>query len=92
TKVTGALLTFCYLVIGPAVGLLFGNRFPTTLIISSFFGVAITLAGMALSYIKNLPTSHTIAGIAASMLVVLLLLKFLYRLLRTHTLSNPLKD
>lgn len=92
TKVTGALLTFCYLVIGPAVGLLFGNRFPTTLLISSFFGVAITLAGMALSYIKNLPTSHTIAGIAASMLVILLLLKFLYRLLRTHTLSNPLKD
>jgi ABC-type Mn2+/Zn2+ transport system permease subunit len=66
SKVTGALLVFCYLVVAPATALLLSRRLRTALILSVVVAVGATLLGMLLSFTKDLPTNPTICAISCA--------------------------
>ena len=61
SRVAGAMLVFCYLVVSPAAALLFSRKLKLVFLFSAVTGVGSTLAGMYLSYAYDLPTSQTIA-------------------------------
>ena len=61
SKVAGALLVFCYLVVTPAAALLLSKRLWLVMALAAGIAVGCTLVGMMLSFSRDLPTNQTIA-------------------------------
>jgi len=61
SKVAGSLLVFCYLVVTPAAALLLSKRLWPVMALAAGIAVACTIAGMSVSFTRDLPTNQTIA-------------------------------
>ena len=62
SKVAGALLVFCYLVLPATVALLLARRIHLVLILSAAVAAAFTLGGLAISFAADLPTNQAICA------------------------------
>jgi len=62
SKVAGALLVFCYLVVAPSTGLLLSRKLWLVLMISAIAAVGATMGGLYVSFSRDLPTNQTIAA------------------------------
>jgi ABC-type Mn2+/Zn2+ transport system permease subunit len=63
SKVAGALLVFCYLVVPAATALLLSRRLGFVLALAVLAGAFSTLVGMAVSFATDLPTNQTIVAV-----------------------------
>jgi len=70
SKVAGALLVFCYLVVAPATALLLSHRLIVVMLIASIAAVVATIGGLYVSFDQDLPTNQTICAIACAVLLV----------------------
>jgi ABC-type Mn2+/Zn2+ transport system permease subunit len=68
SKVAGALLVFCYLVVAPATALLLSRRLWLVLVLSATAAAAATMGGLYVSFSRDLPTNQTIAATACIVL------------------------
>jgi len=68
SKVAGALLVFCYLVVAPSTALLLCRKLWLVLVISVVVAVATTMGGLYISFSRDLPTNQTIAATACVVL------------------------
>ena len=68
SKVAGALLVFCYLVVAPSTALLLNRKLWLVLVISAIAAVAATMGGLYVSFSRDLPTNQTIAATACMVL------------------------
>jgi zinc transport system permease protein len=69
-RAAGALVVFNFLVLPAATALLLGRSLRTTFVLSVAFGVLSSLAGIALSYVFDLPSGPTIVAVNAALLLV----------------------
>jgi len=69
SKVAGALLVFCYLVVTPAAALLLSKQMWLVMALAAGIAVACTVFGMMLSFTRDLPTNQTIAVTACVVFV-----------------------
>ncbi len=60
SKVSGALLVFCYLVVPATVALLLARRIQTVLALAGAVAAVFTLGGLAVSFAADLPANQTI--------------------------------
>lgn len=60
SKVAGALLVFCYLVVPATVALLLARRIQTVLALAGAVAAVFTMGGLAVSFAADLPTNQTI--------------------------------
>lgn len=79
SRVAGALLVFCFLVVTPSLGLLLSRRLAVVMTLSVAGGVLSTVAGLYLSFTRDLPTNHSVAITACG----LFLLAVCWRLVRS---------
>lgn len=88
TKVAGALLIFCYLVVAPAAALLLSRRF--WLVISLALGGSLisTFWGMYLSFSHDLPTNQTIAVVTCTFFVLALVSIRVKKIFMHRALTN----
>jgi ABC-type Mn2+/Zn2+ transport system permease subunit len=68
SKVAGALLVFCYLVVAPSTALLLSRKLWLVLLMSAIAAVASTMGGLYVSFSRDLPTNQTIAATACVVL------------------------
>lgn len=66
SKVAGALLVFCYLIIPAAVALLLVRRLWLVLMVATASAVLFTVAGLYASFAADLPTNQTICVVAVA--------------------------
>jgi len=64
SKVAGALLVFCYLVVAPTTALLLSRRLWTVIVIAITVGVVSTHVGLVYSTWRDLPTNHVVAVVS----------------------------
>lgn len=62
SKVAGALLVFCYLVVPATVALLMARRIQTVMILAALVSTVFTLGGLGISFAADLPTNQTICA------------------------------
>jgi len=74
SKVAGALLVFCYLVVAPSAALLLSKRLWLVLPFSAAIAVASTFVGMLWSYASDLPTNQTVAVVSCCVFGVVMAL------------------
>lgn len=79
SKVAGALLVFCYLIAPPAIGLLLAKRLWLVMTLACLAAVLATLAGLGVSFTRDLPTNQTICIVTCGLLGGLSLLLPLLR-------------
>lgn len=79
SKVAGALLVFCYLVVAPATALLLSRKLWLVLLISAMAAVAATMSGLYVSFSRDLPTNQTIAATACIVLAGAVLISAIRR-------------
>lgn len=79
SKVAGALLVFCYLIVPASIALLLTRKLSRVLLLSVGTAVVITLAGLGASFATDLPTNQTICVVAAAALPLAGLLAWLRR-------------
>jgi zinc transport system permease protein len=90
SKVTGALLVFCYLVVSPATGLLLSRRFGVALVCTIAAATLGTLAGLIASFQWDLPTNQTICAVCCAELVVAVVWSTASgRLMQRHLVHQP---
>ncbi len=70
SKVAGALLVFCYLVVPPAMALLLSRRLAMVMTLAAVISVLITIIGLSVSFVGDLPTNQTICVVACSALLI----------------------
>ena len=70
SKVAGALLVFCYLVVAPSTALLLSRRLGVVMLTAVIAAVAATIGGFYVSFDQDLPTNQTICAIACAMLLI----------------------
>lgn len=80
SKICGALLVFCYLIISPSVGMLLSKRMNVVLIISAFSGLIATISGLTLSFHFDYPGNQCIIVFSCLMLFSAFILNKLFRL------------
>ncbi len=68
SKVAGALLVFCYLIAPPAIGLLLAKRLWLVMTLAGLSAVLATLAGLGVSFARDLPTNQTICIVTCGVL------------------------
>ena len=68
SKVAGALLVFCYLVAAPSAALLLSRKLWRVLAVAPAVAVVATVAGLYVSFRRDLPTNQTIAVAACALL------------------------
>jgi zinc/manganese transport system permease protein len=74
-SIAGVLLVFCYLIV-PSVGaMMFAERIGTRLAIGWTMGTVVSLLGMYLSVIMDLPTGATIVCTFGLVLIVMALVR-----------------
>jgi len=80
SKVAGAILIFCYLVVNPATGLLLARRLKWVMLISVLGGLFSTIAGIFWSFRADIPTNQAISIMACFFLLSALAARFVHRL------------
>jgi len=91
SKVAGALLVFCYLVVAPSTALLLSRKLWLVLLISAGAAVAATMGGLYVSFSRDLPTNQTIAATACVILAAAVAVSVICRvmLLALHLHDKP---
>mgnify|MGYP000302067711 CR=1 FL=1 len=79
SKVAGALLVFCYLVVPATVALVLARRIQTVLILATVVSAVFTLVGLAVSFAADLPTNQTICTAGCALAVTAWLIRGLGR-------------
>ncbi len=69
-RAAGALVVFNFLVLPAATSLLLGRRMRATLALAVAFGVLASIAGIAISYVWDLPTGPTIVAFSTGVLLL----------------------
>lgn len=69
SRVAGALLVFCFLVVTPSLGLLLSRRLAMVLALAVGSAVLSTVVGFYLSFTQDLPVNHSVAVIACGIFV-----------------------
>jgi len=64
SKIAGALLVFCYLVVAPAAALLLAKRLGAVMLAAAGLAALCTVAGLYWSVSRDLPTNQTIAVVS----------------------------
>jgi len=72
SKVAGAILVFCYLVVAPAAALLLTRRLRVALALSAGAALFSTFIGMWLSFGLDLPANQTVSALACATFVAAL--------------------
>src|SRR5262249_11172488 len=73
--IAGVLLVFCYLIVPSVGGMLWSGRIGTRLAIGWVMGVVVSMAGMYLSVVFDLPTGATIVCTFGAALILMALLR-----------------
>lgn len=81
SKVAGALLVFCYLVVTPSAALLLSKRLWLVMLSAVLVSVAATMIGMVWSFRSDLPTNQAVAAVACGLFAAVLVLVGVRRLL-----------
>jgi ABC-type Mn2+/Zn2+ transport system permease subunit len=81
SKVAGALLVFCYLVVTPSAALLLSKRLWLVMLSAVLVSVAATMIGMVWSFRSDLPTNQAVAAVACGLFAAVLILVGIRRLL-----------
>ncbi len=79
SKVAGALLVFCYLVVAPSTALLLSRKLWLVLLMSTMAAVAATMGGLYVSFSRDLPTNQTIAATSCVVLAGAVLISAIRR-------------
>jgi zinc/manganese transport system permease protein len=69
--IAGVLLVFCFLIVPSVTAMLFSERLGTRLAIGWTMGAAVSAAGVALSFVLDLPTGATIVATFGAALLLL---------------------
>jgi zinc/manganese transport system permease protein len=77
--IAGVLLVFCYLIVPAVTAMLFTERLGPRLAIGWTMGALVSAAGVALSYLLDLPTGATIVATFGAALLLLALPRLLRR-------------
>ena len=64
SKVAGALLVFCYLIVPATTALLLTRRLKWVLLLAGLISMIVTLAGLGISFATDLPSNQTICATA----------------------------
>ncbi|HEV8611784.1 MAG TPA: metal ABC transporter permease [Thermoanaerobaculia bacterium] len=83
--IAGVLLVFCFLIVPAVAAMLFSERLGTRLAIGWTMGALVSAAGVALSYVLDLPTGATIVGTFGVALVIVAAIRRLFRRPATAT-------
>lgn len=70
SKVAGALLVFCYLIVPSTIALLLAQRLKRVLALAALVSVLITILGLSVSFAADLPTNQTICVTACLLLTL----------------------
>lgn len=81
SKVAGALLVFCYLVVTPSSALLLSKRLWLVMLSAVLVSVAATMIGLVWSFRSDLPTNQAVAAVACGSFAAVLVLVGIRRLL-----------
>ena len=81
SKVAGALLVFCYLVVAPSTALLLSRKLWGVLVISAIAAVVATMGGLYISFSRDLPTNQTIAASSCVVLAAAVVVNLACRVL-----------
>lgn len=87
SRIAGALLIFCYLVVCPATALVLSKKWGRVLLIAPLVGIISTIVGMGLSFRYDLPSNQTICLVNGLIFLVSTLLAWIARkslLWRSH--------
>lgn len=79
SKVAGALLVFCYLVVAPSAALLVTRRLGWVMAVAAAAGVFATVAGLYGSIAFDLPTNQTVAVAACALFALAVVWRVLRR-------------
>lgn len=85
SKVAGALLIFCYLVVSPATALMLSRKMWLVIMLAFANAVISTYFGMYLSFIRDIPTNQTIALVTCILFAVALAILWLKRIFLLKT-------
>jgi zinc/manganese transport system permease protein len=77
--IAGVLLVFCFLIVPAVAAMLFSERLGTRLAIGWSVGALVSAAGVALSYVLDLPTGATIVGTFGVALVIVAAIRRVFR-------------
>ena len=88
SKVAGALLVFCYLVVSPSTALLLSRRLWLVLPVAALTAVVATIAGLYVSFSHDLPTNQTIAVAACAILMAAVIVNIVHRVLAIRLLHS----
>jgi ABC-type Mn2+/Zn2+ transport system permease subunit len=61
--VGGVILSFCYIVVAPSIGLILAGEIKSVVFISVFFSICSTFLGFTIGYIFDMPVNQTICAI-----------------------------
>jgi zinc/manganese transport system permease protein len=81
--IAGVLLVFCFLIVPAVAAMLFSERLGTRLAIGWSMGAFVSAAGVALSYVLDLPTGAAIVATFGVALVILATIRRVFRRLMT---------
>lgn len=70
SKAAGALLVFCYLIVPATMALLLTRQLKRVLILAALVSILITLLGLSVSFVADLPTNQTICVVACSLFLL----------------------
>lgn len=85
SKVAGALLVFCYLVVTPSAALLVSKRLWLVLVSAVVVSVVATMFGLVWSFRSDLPTNQAVAAAACGLFAVVLVVVAIRRLVRRRS-------
>ncbi len=77
--IAGVLLVFCFLIVPSVTAMLFTERLGARLAIGWSMGALVSAAGVALSFVWDLPTGATIIATFGAMLLVVAAARLLFR-------------
>jgi zinc/manganese transport system permease protein len=77
--IAGVLLVFCFLIVPAVAAMLFSERLGTRLAIGWSMGAFVSAAGVALSYVLDLPTGAAIVATFGVALVILATIRRVFR-------------
>ncbi len=75
--IAGVLLVFCFLIVPSVTAMLFAERLGTRLAIGWGMGAAVSAAGVAFSFLLDLPTGATIVATFGAALILLAAVRWL---------------
>ena len=76
--IAGVLLVFCYLIVPAVAAMLFARRIGPRLVIGWAMGALVSAAGVALSFVLDLPTGATIVATFGAALLLLAIVRWLW--------------